>query len=187
MPNVAVPGPPDGLWKLKFHQVAIYAHEDVIGDAIEFWVNAGYDNWHEDSADLVGSENGRGLSKAAHMFFNYDILPLEMEYVSYEGLHRNSRDDRSGIPPFLSHFSTYVEDIEAEVLRIQDETGLLPYHRFITQGHDNPVVIEKGVRFKEAIYNTRRWLGYDVKMIQRVDVNLPWVSVQAWADGPSEK
>lgn len=186
MPNVAVPGPPDGLWKLKFHQVAIYTHESIIEDALEFWNVSGYQDWHHDTATLNGSENGNPSLKDAEMFFNYDILPLELEYVTYHNLYRNHRDDRSGIPPFLSHFSTYVEDIEAEVARIGWETGHRPYHRFVTQDHTNPNVIGKK-RFMEAIYNTRRWLGYDVKMIQRVGWDMHWEEVQKWAEGPYEK
>lgn len=185
MPNVAIPGPPEGLWNLKFHQVAIYAHKEVVDSALEFWSQSGYKNWHTDRAQLVGAEHGIPLIKNAEMHFNYDILPLELEYVSYTGLARNSRDDRSGIPPFLSHFSTYVENIAAEVARVEQETGLRPYHRFVTNGHTNPNV-QGSKRFMEAIYNTRRFLGFDVKMIQRVPWTYPQNWVAEWAEGSYE-
>jgi hypothetical protein len=167
VPNLAIPTPDGAFWGLKFHQVAIY-HADP-DDAIQFWVDAGYDNWHEDQATLVGTEHGESSQKDAQMFFNYDVMPLELEYVHYSTEYRNSRDMRDGHPPFISHLSTYVEDLDDEVQRIREEFAQDPYHRFLTYNHENPNVV--GVkRFREAIFDTSNLLGYDIKLIQRV----PW-------------
>jgi hypothetical protein len=167
MPNIAIPTPDGSFFGLKFHQVAIYHKDPEL--AVEFWSDAGYNDWHADTAVLVGTEFGEESKKTARMYFNYDIMPLELEYVRYGSHSRNSQDLRNGEPPFLSHYSTYVEDVEYEVDRIQFQLSMEPYHRFVTQDHTNPGVV--GVkRFKEAIYPTTRFLGHDVKLIQRV----PW-------------
>lgn len=180
MPNVAVPTLPDSFWGLKFHQVAIYHYDPKA--AVEMWIDLGYTNWHEDTALLKGSEWGEESSKHGHMFFNYDILPLELEYVRYTTSRRHTNDGRSGKPPFLSHLSVYVEDIGYEVARIESEYSWAPYHKFVTQDHTNPNVRGKK-RFMEAIYNLNGLLGYDVKMIQRVSWDMPDDQVRAWAQG----
>jgi hypothetical protein len=169
VPNIAIPAPPDGLWDLKFHQVAIY-HNDPETAVME-WSDMGYDQWTSDVATLVGMEWGDPSQKEGQMWFNYDILPMEFEYVKYSTEFRHTLDQRDGHPPFISHMSTYVEDLDAQVQKVEDALGITPYHRFVTRNHQNPYVVEKEVRFKEAIYDTRLLLGFDVKMIQRVPLD----------------
>lgn len=164
--NVPHMAPAESIFKLKFHQVAIYCWNPLL--QVQWWEDNGFGDWHFDQALLVGQDRGVQVSKKATMAFNYDIMPLELEYVSYHG-PRNSVDERSGSVPFLSHLSTIVEDVDDEMGRIEKETGLRPYHQFVTEGHTNPKVKFKK-RFKEAIYDTRFVLGFDIKLIQRV----PW-------------
>lgn len=166
MPNIAIPGPASGIWNLKFHQVAIY-HADPESAVLE-WSDLGYDKWTSDTATLVGTEWGDPSQKEGEMWFNYDILPMELEYVKYNTPFRHTLDDRDGHPPFISHMSTYVEDLDEKLEEIEQTIGIRPYHEFQTHDHTNPTVVERKLRFKEAIYDTRRLLGYDVKMIQRV-------------------
>lgn len=179
MQNIAIPTPEGSFWGLKFHQVAIYHHAPE--EAIDFWVDAGYTEWHKDEALLVGTEYGETSIKNAQMFFNYDILPLELEYVNYNTRFRHRQDRRTGEPPFISHMSVYVEDIEAELSRIYHVYGDWPYHRFVTNHHTNPNVLGKK-RFMEAIYSTERYLGYDIKLIQRVGWDMRDEEVQRWAN-----
>lgn len=168
MPNVAIPGPPEGLWGLlKFHQVAIYHAWPE--KAVEDWTGMGYSKWIHDSATLTGTEWFEQSSKIGYMWFNYDILPMELEYVRYDSPTRHSGDERTGDTPFISHMSTYVDDVDATVHRINQEHDWLPYHQFLTGEHRNPAVIERGLRFKEAIYDTRGLLGFDIKLIQRIE------------------
>lgn len=164
--NKAVLAPAEALFNLKFHQVAIYALD--IDDAIARWGRMGYTNWSRDNAILDGIDRGERVIKRARMAFNYDILPLELEYVSYMG-PRNTRDSRDGSSPFLSHLSTMVEDVDEVAARLLNDHGLAPYHQFVTRDHTNPHVQGKK-RFKEAIYDTSQMLGFDIKLIQRI----PW-------------
>jgi hypothetical protein len=164
--NVPVLAPDESIFGLKFHQVAIYALDPAA--AVYQWIQMGYDNWHRDTAVLVGQDRGQLVSKRAIMMFNYDIMPLELEYVSYMG-RRNSSDSRDGSQPFLSHLSTIVEDVEEKCAELLVGYGLRPYHQFVTEQHTNPNVAGKK-RFKEAIFDTASLLGFDIKLIQRV----PW-------------
>lgn len=164
--NKAIAAPAEALFDLKFHQVAIYCLD--IDAAVARWIRMGYKNWSHDHALLDGIDRGDVILKRARMAFNYDILPLELEYVSYMG-PRNLRDQRDGSEPFLSHLSTMVEDVDETAARLLADFGLAPYHQFVTRNHSNPHVKGKK-RFKEAIYDTTPMLGFDIKLIQRV----PW-------------
>ena len=174
--NQAIAAPMSGVFDLKFHQVAIYT-DNVMRD-ITMWKDMGYEEWSYDTAKLVGKDRGVPTIKQATMAFNYDILPLELEYVSYNG-PRNREDERTGFDAFLSHCSTIVHDVEEKMLELKQKHGLEPYHQFVTQDHTNPNV--QGIkRFKEAIYDTRHLLGFDIKLIQRV----PW-DFRLWDDEES--
>ena len=175
MPNVPVPTPPGSWFGLKFHQVAIYTNNILA--AVEQWENTfGAGNWVFDTATLVGVERTerdpdnkvayRQASKVGHMAFNYDILPCELEYVSYSTPTRHPFDERTGAEPFISHMSVYVSDIKDEISRIYVEHSTQPYHRFHTEQHHNKNLPE-GTYFEEAIYDTSRTLGFDLKLIQK--------------------
>lgn len=164
--NKAIASVAGAMFDLKFHQVAIYTND--VHMAVEQWVDMGYTNWSFDRAVLSGVDRGVQLNKNAFMAFNYDILPLELEYVSYHG-PRNRVDQRDGLEPFLSHLSTMVEELEPAMAAMEETFNLVPYHRFVTWGHTNPHCYGKK-RFREAIYDTTPLLGFDIKLIQRI----PW-------------
>lgn len=180
MPNVPIDAPKEAVFDLKFHQIAIYHHDPEM--AMEEWCEMGFNNWTGDRAELVGTEWSMPSSKVGTMWFNYDIAPLELEYVKYNREYRHSADDRDGHPPFLSHMSTYCEDVYSVAYRLWSQYRLVPYHRFVTKNHLNPYVLEKGIRFMEAIYDTRNLLGYDVKLIQRVGAGITDQEVDHWAN-----
>lgn len=170
MPNIAIPTPPGSWFGLKFHQVAIYVAE--MTTATGWWEDRGYTAWVWDTATLRGVEKDDSgeyvhSTKVGHMAFNYDILPCELEYVRYETPTRNPTDDRDGSEPFISHMSTYVSDIKDEISRLYVNHDVQPYHRFYTSEHHNKGLPE-GTYFEEAIYDTRRFLGFDLKLIQKV-------------------
>jgi len=164
--NKAIPGPAEAIFGLKFHQVAIYTLDPMA--AVAAWQRMGYTEWSRDTALLIGQDRGHLVSKRAIMMFNYDIIPMEFEYVSYMG-PRNRADSRDGSVPFISHLSTMVEDVDETAATLLADHGLAPYHQFVTRDHTNPHVLGKK-RFKEAIYDTAGLLGFDIKLIQRV----PW-------------
>jgi hypothetical protein len=166
MPNVAVPAPPDALFKLKFHQLAIYHHNPEA--AVRFWMDAGYTEWVQDDCLLLGKEYDVSITMREREFFNYDILPLELCYMQYSTGQFSTQDDRSGNPPFLAHMAAYVENLEEQMMRIKATLNLHPYRIYDSVEHQNPYLVKRGITFHKAIYDTTHWLGYDVKLTQKV-------------------
>ncbi len=165
-----------GFFGYQFHQVAMFCPRGV-NDAVAHWRRLGYQNWIEDRAELKGKLNGKSVTTSARMLFNYDIMPMELEFLEYHGpsrwvaVHEDS-------DPFISHTSVYVEDVATETIRLGVILGRRPYHRFITQAHTNPGVAGKK-RFIESIFDTKHLLGYDTKLIQKVAWDYP---DEAWLD-----
>ena len=151
------------LLPYQFHQVAIFTHD--ANSAVEQYKQLGYTDWIEDNAELKGVLYGEPVVTKAKMLFNYDIMPMELEFLEYTGPSRHS--DRSYDYPFISHMSTYVDDVVSVTEKFAAVLGKNPFHRFITQNHSNENVIGKK-RFIESIFDTRDLFGYDFKLIQKV-------------------
>lgn len=164
---------PGALFDYQFHQVAIFCPRGADA-AVAHWEELGYDNWIEDNAELKGllmNHHTGGYEETvtkARMLFNYDIMPMELEFLEYYGPSRWQVEQNMGVDPFISHMSVYVDDVIAETQRLVGLLGKKPFHRFITQNHSNPGVVGKK-RFIESIFDTRDFLGYDTKLIQKVD------------------
>lgn len=160
-----------GPFGAKFHQVAIYTTD--VGDSVQPYFEMGYDNWKTDTAVLVG------YRRAAHslvwvpetcqadMAFNYDIMPLELEFLQYHGPSRHHERSLLDHIPFISHMSVHVDSVREIIEKFKEDYGTIPIHVFVTQDHTNPAVKDKK-RFIECIFDTRAWFGYDIKCIERV-------------------
>lgn len=163
----------------QFHQVAMflppYVHMD---EAMQSYRQMGFKNWMVDDATLRGHyrdprsikyspESWQASEVQAYMAFNYDAMPMELEFLKYHsGLHRH-RGREFEKTPFISHMSTYVDDVIEGIERMRDSGFGMPFHRFVTQDHTNPHVVGKK-RFIEAIFATTHLVGYDLKLIQKV-------------------
>lgn len=163
--NESVAKNPMSVLDYQFHQVAIFT--DDVEKSMNPYQSMGYQNWIIDTADLEGVLYGEEIVTKATMAFNYDIMPMELEFLHYEGPNRHSKAGRTGEVPFITHMSTYVDDVKESSRIIFDELGLLPYHRFITNNNTNPAVRGKK-RFIECIYDMRDLIGYDIKLIEKV-------------------
>lgn len=162
VPNVPAFNP---IFGKEFHQVAMYTKD--LNRAVEAMRMLGYNDWHEDTADLDGFYVGKKCRIQARMAFNYQMLPgKELEFVEYFD-HPDDRYRDLPAGPFISHMSVYVDDVEKAVLDIDSQHGMLPFHEFETSGHTNPRVAGKK-SFKEAIYNFRQSLGFNIKLIEKV-------------------
>lgn len=162
-----IPSNVPGFFGNQFHQLAMYfPHPCGLQSAREHWEGLGYVNWAHDSAELKGILFGREVVTRGEMWFNYDIMPLELELLHYRGLSRWDHVD-PGAKPFPSHMSVYTDDVLLDTKRMSDMLGYGPFHRFITQNHSNPAVAGKK-RFIESIFATHSLLGYDTKFIQKV-------------------
>lgn len=157
-----------GLFDKQFHQIAMYTNN--IKRSVLAYMGMGFERWTYDTAVLKGTEWGRPSHKSAAMAFCYDVGPWELEFVSYNnGGQRNVRDLRPGSTPYISHMSVHVPSVEEGCETLHDALRIEPYHRFTTSEHSNPAIV--GIkRFKEAIFDFRGELGYDIKLIERI----PW-------------
>lgn len=174
--NPSIPGPPDGLFDLKFHQLSVY-HADP-EKAIHFWKERGYDKWLYDFTRLVGTECDEPIDKHEEVWFNYDLFNHEFEYIRYDNgqLSRLYPHENGQHGPFMSHWATFVDDLDSKMEEIQSEFGLKPYCLVRTFEHKSPVLNASRKRFYQCLYDTRRLLGHDVKLMQRVmpgDRNYP--------------
>jgi len=163
--NQHVIGNKNSVLDYQFHQVAIFTGD--VEEAMAPYISMGYDRWIIDTCTLKGFLHGEPVETRATMAFNYDIMPMELEFLHYEGPNRHDMEGRTGGQPFISHMSAYVDDVKEASVRIYEELGLLPYHRFITTDNTNPAVVGKK-RFIECIYDFRDVLGYDLKLIEKV-------------------
>lgn len=167
MPEPIPSNIPNSFFDFQFHQVAIFCPGGV-WEAVDLYQKLGYENWIEDHALLVGRLNGVDVTTNATMLFNYDIMPMELEFLHYMGPSRYDNVHPSQAP-FISHMSVYTDDAKGDVTELSRWLMRPPFHRFVTQHHTNPGVKGKK-RFIEAIFDTRSALGFDIKLIQKV----PW-------------
>lgn len=159
-------GKATSLFGVDFHQVALYTYD--IADSVAFLSSLGFDEWHSDTATLEGFYQGNECKVNAEMAFNYQILGgRELEFVSYEDHPEPLYQHSTGKLPFLSHLSAYVDNVAAAVENIREEHGHSPYHLFQTGNHTNPRVAGKKF-FREAIYDTRAEIGFNLKLIEKV-------------------
>lgn len=160
-----------GPFGFQFHQVAMYT--SMIDEAVERYTDLGFKDWTWDTAALEGVRiiNGeyQDVSTTATLAFNYDILPIEMEFLQYDSKseHRHRERAQLTVVPFISHMSVHVESVQDTMARMLQEHNMRPYHLFVTDGHTNPAVRGKK-RFVECVYDTRADLGYDIKCIERI-------------------
>jgi len=169
MPNIAVPAPPDAIFRVKFHQVSIYHANPE--EAVDFWKAAGFTEWTSDECVLRGFEYGRPFLEVESEWFNYDILPLEFCLFHYRRGAYKIDEGMDGEPPFLALMAAYVDSLEQKMAEIAEDLDLYPFKVYDSVEHRNPYLTEgpkAGMRFHKCLYNTSNWLGFDVKLTQRV-------------------
>lgn len=172
----------DSQWP-EFHQVAIHVSEGRHDLAVNMLVMLGHLEWVYDRATLVGEvwdpaeEEMVPTRIEGQMSFNYSVLGgKELEILSYRGRshHALAGTDLANPTGFISHMSTHVEDVDQMSAALIERYGgdVRVVHRFETFNHRNPAIVGKK-RFKEVVLGTRRIIGFDVKLIQRLTEG-PW-------------
>lgn len=163
-----------GPFGFTFHQVAMYTNSQT--DAIQRLMDLGYLDWTYDTAVLHGERyvggQWRPVETLANMAFNYQVMPMELEFLTYDGQsdHRHQERARLSAVPFISHMSVHVDSVVETMRTMLEEHSMTPCHAFVTHAHTNPHIA--GVkRFVECIYDMRADLGYDIKCIERIAVD----------------
>ncbi len=163
----------------KFEQVAFYVPD--IAKAKIAYRALGCNVWKDDTVTAkgrVGLRNqaidGVDTVNVAQLAFNYD-LGTELELITYvagSNWHNDQgRVDLDGQTAngFMSHMSYHVTNMDVEVKRLKS-TGLGHVIQDVkTLSHTNPYLIEQKRKYRYVIFSTRAYLGFDVKLIQRLE------------------
>ncbi len=153
---------------MKFEQIAIHVPD------IDLYIQ---DNknvcslgvWKRDvvtgRVSVFGGEFG--FSKA-ELAFNYDS-DYEFELLRYlEGDNWHARKGKPLDKPFFSHKGTHIEDIDAAKNYFLNQ-GLVIAQEMFTETHTNDYLIMKNRRYHYVIFNSEHILGYDLKLIKRIE------------------
>jgi len=147
---------------IKIEQVAIYSENP--DKLIEALSELGFDEWQEDHVVAKGEVFGEPVVSEATLNFNYQIGPFEFEILKYDAgdnwIERHKQ--KSG----MSHLGLHVDDVEPYIEKMA-KLGYGIAQQVETQSHSNPNI--KGKRkYKYVIFDTREAIGFDLKVIQRI-------------------
>lgn len=161
----------------KFEQIGFYT-SDIAGTKKQY-EGLGCKTWVDDTVvargfvadgNLAGGD-ANDVYNVAHLAFNYD-LGTELELITYKsGTNWHLAGGRVApyrTDPFLSHMSYHTQDMDTEIDRLK---SFKIAQRVDTLLHTNPFLVECGRLFKYCVFDTRKLLGFDVKIIQRVERN----------------
>lgn len=158
----------------KIDQIALYASDpglarDMLG------IMFGMTEWVTDIALARGTVFGvEVLRMAGELSFNYQA-GLEVEVLHYiTPLHWHSaRAKAKGelFPPpglFVSHIGTHVDDMAVARLPYE-KAGWRVAQEVRTFSHTNPYLLERGRTYHYVVWDSRDIIGYDLKLIQRIE------------------
>ncbi len=162
----------------KFDQIAFYVPD--MDAAKRAYRALGCDTWVD---DMVTAQGKIGVVKdsrkhptevnVAHLAFNYQ-LGIELELIQYKAGNNwhqvGGRVDEANscAHPFASHMSWHTEDIAVEHSAFESK-GLHVIQDVVTLSHTNPHLVESGRKYRYIIFDSRNLIGFDLKLIQRVD------------------
>lgn len=161
----------------RFEQVAFYTPD--IEETKRLYRALGCKDWADDTVTASGKVGDQRKAEAsvcvAQLAFNYDLgIELELiKYVAGNNWHRlGGRVDDEGHCsfPFQSHMSYHVDNLIAEENKFE-RAGFKIVQRVRTLSHTNPFVIEHKRKYEYVIFDTRRALGFDLKLIKRIEGN----------------
>lgn len=155
----------------ELKQIAILVEDARPG--LDLLEGQGYADWVFDTCEQRGRvidpiQGWVDFEGSAAMWFNYDVVPgIEYELLEYRGNHWHyyaARTAEEVGEPVFSHMSMYVDDLDAYMTK--NQAGLV--QTFYTFRHTNEHLTKDGRWFKEAIYDTREQLGFDLKVMQKM-------------------
>ena len=128
--------------------------------------------WINDRVTAVGEVYGRPGRNIAELSFNYHISPVEFELLRYVEGNSWLTDHNlvSQIGLVASHFGWHTE--EGETDRISERlssAGFPVVQQVRTEEHTNPYLLDIGRRYRYVIHSTRHLVGFDTKLIQRIE------------------
>lgn len=161
----------------KFEQIAFYTPN--IEASKDVYRYLGCKTWMDDTVTARGRVGQREqkepntIINVATLAFNYD-LGIELELIKYNAgmnWHRKAgriEDDGHCSVPFLSHMAYHTEGMADEKKRLLN-SGFHIVQDVRTISHTSVPLMESGRRYNYVIFATRDVLGFDVKVIERIE------------------
>lgn len=152
---------------LPIEQIAIQVEGTFRAQKMLYYL--GLTEWSEDIVTAIGFVHGKKGENRAHLLFNYQAGPFELELIHYEEGPNWLAD--LGQTEGLSHFGIHVQNMGTamEALRLR-----MPHIKIAqevqTRTHTN-LKIPPIRRYWYVILDTRGTFGFDLKLIQRLTVD----------------
>lgn len=155
---------------IKLEQVAIYA-PDPYAKQQQLREALGLTEWVEDTVRAVGEVFGVEQENLATLLFNHQ-LGYELELICYHNPFKpnnwHSAAGRDMATTFLSHKGYHVTDVAAAKQHYRD-CGFAIAQEVYTIEHSNAYLRKIGRRYHYVVYDTRQLLGFDLKLIERIE------------------
>lgn len=155
------------LFPIKFEQVAFHV-PNIEAAILNNKEILGLSDWVVDHVKGRVSVFGSPFEPSeAKLAFNYnsDYEYELLQYVSGNNWHKAK--GKNMLVPFCSHKSIHVNDMELE------KEKYLPHFKLaqemFTEEHTNTYLLEKKRRYHYAIFDTEAVLGFDLKLIKRIE------------------
>lgn len=151
----------------KIDQVAFYT-EDLARTREEFGRLFGMTDWIQDIAIGHGTVFDVPIShQVGELWFNYQN-GFEVELLHYHTpvhWHAVRGGQRS---PRLSHLGIHVQDMALARLPYE-KAGWKVAQELWTDSHTNPYLRERGRTYHYVVWDSRDFVGFDLKLIQRIE------------------
>jgi len=155
---------------MKFHieQIAIMPRDPIA--ARELLAAMGAVTWAQDHVTATGEVFGEVVDVSeAELSFNYEMNRQDGKPIEFEVLHyvKGSEHWLEGASPSVSHLGMHASEEDLEKWRkFFGDRGIRVAQELRTRHHTNPVIAGKKW-YSYVIFDTRRILGVDIKMIVR--------------------
>jgi hypothetical protein len=143
-----------------------------IEEAVRRYRKLGLTEWTYDTVVADGVVYGQPCRNVADLAFNYQAGPFELELLKYRGTAANNwhtyREHANPNKFLFSHKGLHVEDVDVAAQPYLAQ-GIEVAQDVTTVGHTNPYLLQKGRHYRYLVLDTRQLLGFDVKLISRLD------------------
>lgn len=157
---------------IKFEQIAYYTVQPEIA-LLHLEQKFGMKKWVHDTCMADGLVFGKPVTGVVgELWFNYDTPGMEFELLHYPGKD-NWHAARGAFPGpmFLSHMGYHVPDMAVARVRFE-RMGWKVAQEVRTTYHSNPYLQERGRTYHYVVWDSLHIIGFDLKLIQRVEGSL---------------
>lgn len=152
--------------QFKIEQVAIAPTDPA--RAKQLLIDMGLADWIEDTVTAAGSVGDRLTANVANLSFNYMPLATNLEFEILDYIEGDNWI--KGDVPTVSHLGMHVTAEELESWKeFFISRGIFIAQQVHTSRHTNQFLIDNGRKYNYCIFDTRRILGVDIKMIVRIE------------------